>query len=300
MKYTKDVFITKAKQVHGDRYDYSLVEYMGSRTKVDILCSIHGLFTQEPSSHLRGNGCPECGNSKKYTKDAFITKAKQVHGDRYDYSLVEYINSHTKVKILCLEHGRFEQKPYSHLQGIGCKLCGVVSSYTTQRSNTETFITKAKQVHNDSYDYSLVEYINSHTKVKILCLEHGPFEQIPNNHLNGARCPKCSILVSKQELELLDFISTIYKDEIITNTRSIITPYELDIYLPKTKLAFEYNGEFWHEEGVRKPFGYHNMKTKRCEKKGVKLYHIWERDWMGDNNNTKDMIRGLLLSIDKQ
>jgi len=124
---------------------------------------------------------------KKLTQEEFIEKAKLKHGDKYDYSMVEYINWNTKIIIICKEHGEFLQVPNNHLNGRGCFYC----SYDNKRGNKIDFVKKSKILHNDKYDYSLVEYKSAIIKVKIICKEHGIFEQVPNSHLNGATCPRC-------------------------------------------------------------------------------------------------------------
>jgi len=123
-KLTTEEFIKKARAVHGDKYDYSLVEYVNSRKKVKIICKEHGVFEQVASNHLRHQGCPACSGKAKSSTEEFIEKAKSVHGDKYVYSLVEYLNVRTKVKIICRVHGVFEQEVSSHLKGNGCKKCG--------------------------------------------------------------------------------------------------------------------------------------------------------------------------------
>lgn len=128
-KINYDDFIRRAKIVHGDKYDYSKVEYIDSATKICIICKKHNYeFFQTPNNHLRGQGCYLCGKekvSKLYSKntDWFIGKAKSIHGDTYDYSHVNYVNSWTNVRILCRKHGEFEQKPNTHLSGHGCPIC---------------------------------------------------------------------------------------------------------------------------------------------------------------------------------
>ena len=109
--------------MHGDKYDYSNVEYVNNDIKVCIICPIHGEFWQLPNAHLQGHGCCKCANNKKLTTEEFIEKAKEVHGDKYDYSKVEYINNKTKVIITCHIHGEFLQLPNAHLQGHGCDKC---------------------------------------------------------------------------------------------------------------------------------------------------------------------------------
>jgi len=126
---------------------------------------------------------------KKLSTNDFIEKAEKIHGSKYDYSLVEYINSKTKVKIICPEHGEFEQTPNNHYNH-GCSICSAKMEKYNQKS-TNKFIIDAKKIHGSKYDYSLVDYINAHKKVKIICTVHGVFEQKPNNHLNGQNCHLC-------------------------------------------------------------------------------------------------------------
>lgn len=122
----------------------------------------------------------------------FIKKAQKIHNHKYDYSLVEYINCDTKVKIICPIHGEFEQIPYSHLKGFNCLECGRKISNGKHRLSNKDFINKAKLKHGDKYDYSLVEYITKKTKVTIICPIHGEFDQTPDKHLNGQGCYRCS------------------------------------------------------------------------------------------------------------
>ena len=123
-KLTTKEFIEKAKLVHGNKYDYSLVEYYNTSTKVKIICKKHGVFEQTPEKHIQNRGCPVCGGKNKLSTEEFIEKAKSVHGNKYDYSLVKYINSKTKVKILCKNHGVFEQNSNNHLsKKCGCPKC---------------------------------------------------------------------------------------------------------------------------------------------------------------------------------
>ena len=184
-------FIQHAKGIHGDRYDYSKVEYVNNRTKVCIICKEHGEFWQKPYNHLSGKGCPKCANKNMTTID-FILKSKKIHGDKYDYSKAEYKDSHTNVCIICTKHGKFYISPNSHLSGCGCNKCGEISRILKRTSNVAEFLEKAKKIHGDRYDYSKVEYINSSTKICIICKEHGEFWQTPNEHLSGHGCPKCS------------------------------------------------------------------------------------------------------------
>lgn len=187
--YTTEGFIEVAKKIHGDRYDYSKVEYKGSKVKVCIICPEHGGFLMRPNDHITSKqGCPKCAGNYLSNTEEFIGKVRKVHGDKYDYSLVDYKNNKTVVKIICPEHGIFEQIPNSHLSGRGCPVCRRESFL----SNTEGFIEKARKVHGDKYDYSLVEYKNYKSIIKIICSEHGIIETTPNYHLRGVGCVKCA------------------------------------------------------------------------------------------------------------
>ena len=131
--------------------------------------------------------------------EEFIKKAIEKHGDRYDYSKVEYINSSTKVIIICKEHGEFEQTPGNHLTGYNCKECGFLSLANTKSKSIEKFKEEAQKIHNDKYNYSNVVYKNNNTKVLIICKEHGEFQQTPGSHLSGNGCKKCGLKSTSQK-----------------------------------------------------------------------------------------------------
>lgn len=126
---THEQFIEDANKVHNNEYDYSKVKYINNKTEVCIVCPKHGEFFQRPDRHLQGQGCPVCryiksakNNRKEVEK--FIEDARKIHGDRYDYSKVNYINNKTKVCIICPIHGEFWQSPISHINGKhGCPTC---------------------------------------------------------------------------------------------------------------------------------------------------------------------------------
>lgn len=172
--------------LHGSRYDYSSVKYKANSYPVDIICSIHGVFKQKPTYHLRGHGCSVCGGSKPSNTEEFIKKSQVVHGLRYDYSDVDYLNANSKVSISCKLHGSFKQECNSHLQGAGCPICkGGVKQTKLQ------FVEKARLIHGDKYDYSSVSESDGESK-RITCKKHGNFMQIGFVHLRGAGCPKCA------------------------------------------------------------------------------------------------------------
>lgn len=122
-KKSQNDFLLQAKKVHGDVYDYSKVKYVNDATKVIITCKKHGDFEQIPNVHLKGHGCPYCGNNHKYTTKEYVTIASQTHGNKYNYDKTIYKGSHQKVTITCPIHGDFVLMAYQHLQGCGCSKC---------------------------------------------------------------------------------------------------------------------------------------------------------------------------------
>lgn len=201
-------FIAKAKKVHGEKYDYSEVcEDCASHKRVKIICPRHGAFYQTAGNHLSGRGCNKC----KYdtlTKSEFIQKAAEIHNGIYDYSLVNYINNSTPVDIICNQHGIFQQKPSSHLNGNGCLKCkGDKIAAKNIKENQELFkkdktlwfITEARKIHGDKYIYDKASYKKSAKETIIICPIHGEFLQTPNSHLGGCGCEKCG----KDKLSIL-------------------------------------------------------------------------------------------------
>jgi len=172
-KLTTKQFIEKAMKKHGDKYDYSLSVYNGGKSKIKIICPIHGLFTQEVRVHINnGSGCPKCANTiiaKKISMDKkhFLNKSKKIHNNKYDYSLVEYKNAKQNIKIICKIHGIFEQTPNKHLQGQGCPICKVSRGEKEIRQilNNNNIKYKRQQVFDDcknirklQFDFYLPEY----------------------------------------------------------------------------------------------------------------------------------------------
>ncbi len=287
-KLTTQEFIIDAYCKHGDRYNYKLVDSINAKTKVKIICPIHGVFEQTPNNHLQNNGCFKCFGSIKKTNEQFIIDAYCKHGDKYNYKLVDYKNNKTKVKIICPIHGVFEQKPVSHLL-YGCNKCKYITIKDKLSKTDEQFIIDAYYIHGDRYNYKLVDSINTKTKVKIICPIHGVFEQTPDGHTNQQQgCPKCSHIISKQETELQDWLKQYIS--IDTNNRELIKPYELDIVIPKHKLCIEYNGLYWHSEQQGKDKRYHLNKYNLCKDQGYRLIQIWENEWLFKQDIVKSII----------
>ena len=275
-------FILDAEKIHGDRYDYSLVDYKGNKINIDIICRKHGVFKVRPDHFLRGHGCKKCSDEKeKYntlTTEEFIRRSKEIHGDRYDYSLVDYKGIHKNVKIICPIHGVFEQLPNNHLKKLGCSKCSNI-----RKLSKEEFILKANDIHDNKYNYDLVEYINNRTKVKIICPVHGEFLQSPVAHMRNQGCPKCKRSKGEENIEKflirnnIKYITQHTFDDCVDKIK-----LHFDFYLPEYNACIEFDGRQHYHIIVR--FGGEkefldrqrkdNIKNIYCLNNDIKMYRI--------------------------
>jgi hypothetical protein len=267
-------FIDKANIKHLFKYDYSLVNYNTQREKVKIICKVHGEFEQEPKAHLQGKGCFLCGreDSKKTNtknKENFILEAIKVHGYKFEYKDIDYVNRQTKIKIKCSIHGEFEQTPSNHLKGHGCTYC------TYNNKSNEDFLHEAKKIHENKYDYSLVNYRNNKTKIKIICPEHGEFEQSPDHHINRKHgCPLCN--ESKGENEIRKFLTVnginFHSQYSFSDCKNKnVLPF--DFYLPDFNTCIEFNG-IQHYKPIKYFGGMDKFKQQQINDKIKKDYCI--------------------------
>ena len=181
----------EANLIYNNKYDYLDIDRTLNKSKIVIMCKEHGIFKKYYHDHLvRNQGCPNCSKPSKLNNDLFMKRANEIHNSKYDYSKINYKNHNIKICIICDKHGEFMQTPGNHLSGQKCPKCCKNVKYTLQ-----TFIQKANTIHNNRYNYSETEYKNINTKINILCKEHGRFEQIPQYHLQGYGCYKCSNIV---------------------------------------------------------------------------------------------------------
>ena len=296
-KLTLEEFIKRARIIHGDKYDYSKVEYNGMFNKVCIICPIHGEFWQTPVNHLKGKGCSSCGHILTWDKrgridtNKIVELFKEVHGNKYDYSKVKYHDMKTKVCIICPIHGEFWQTPEKHIKRMfGCPKCGVMKRSFKKILSLEDFIGKAKKIHGNKYDYSKVNYINSHTKICIICPIHGEFWQTPNKHLQGQECPECNARNNKHECNLWRKLLEKYKGiEIIHeyHNSNIFGKKSIDIYFPSEKIGVEYQGG-QHFKPIKMFGGYNGFlkiaerdkkKYEECLNNGIKLFYYTDEKW---------------------
>lgn len=293
-------FVKICVEVHDDKYDYSMLEseskYESLQSMVTIVCPDHGPFQQRALSHRYGKGCSKCSKyTDRFDTDRFIEEAKKVHDDKYDYSKVVYVSSNQKVCIVCPDHGAFEQLPYSHKMGQGCRNCSTNSRYV----DTEIFINEATQIHNGKYDYGKVEYITNKCKICITCPHHGDFWQNAASHKKGFGCARCTEHgYSDIANAWLAFVAVTAKDlQHCLNGGEYSIPnsrYKADGYDPASNTIFEFHGDFWHGNPrmyraddmnaiTKTTFGVLYDRTRKKERfvrdQGYAYCVVWESDW---------------------
>ena len=295
----KRILLDKAKVVHGDKYDYSRVEFTNISNKVEIVCRTHGSFWQSLLNHvLNENNCPTCSQADDLlTFEEFLTKARIIHGERYMYRKEAYQNTASMITITCKEHGDFPQRAASHLAGCGCKACFVISN----RLTTDQFIKNAQEIHNNRYDYSKAIYSGSKSKVEIICPKHGSFWQSPNSHVSHrAGCKGC--IQSKGETAVE---SALIKHglEYIQEYRIKPHPYRYDFYLPKRNVFIEFHGYqhykpidiFGGEAGYLDTVRRDEIKMQLAKDANVKLIVLTYLN-LSTGSVEKELIRQLKLS----
>ena len=243
-KQTQQQFINKSISIFGDLLDYSKVDYVNSLTGVVLICKKHREFIIIPKDHIAyKRGCPICSRYK-HNLETFLYAANKIHGIKYNYDKVNYINAKSNVIIGCSAHGDFNQMPDKHINAKqGCPKCSV-----SCRKDLEYIIRRGSEINNGLYDYSQSIFINTFEKMLIICPLHGQFLQTPNNHINHKqRCPCCAVGKSKKEEYWLNDIG-LPNDK---NHRTVILHignkrFIVDGYNPKTNTIYEFYGDFWH------------------------------------------------------
>lgn len=216
---TTEQFISEAISVHGNKYDYSSTLYINKRTKVSIICKVHGEFEQAPSNHLLSSGCRQCSridtgkkrlgkkNNRRVTNtEEFILESKKIHGDYFDYTSTVYKSAKDAVYIKCPKHGEFSQTAHNHLTGFKCNLCAKENISDRFSLGTKSFIEQASRIHKGKYNYSKTKYVNANDKIIITCPDHGDIETYPTHHLNGSDCKHCALEAKTTSLE--EFINS--------------------------------------------------------------------------------------------
>ena len=322
---TKDEFVRRSKEVHGDKYTYDNVVMNGLNKTVNITCPLHGDFPQTPNNHLAGKeGCKKCDSiRRKSNAKEFIQKAQKIHFlydddgkkiPKYTYDNVIYGGSFVNVMITCPIHGDFPQYPSNHLQGAGCDKCAINAS----KSNTKEFIQNAQATkehqHKDGtpkYTYDNVIYVNGKIKVMITCPIHSPtrgdFPQTPNSHLNGRGCPWCKEskgektigrVLFEKNIKLIPFKK--YDDCISYKSKKGISKkgcrkLTFDFYLPDQNTLIEFDGAYHFRKSrisqdyITQVFN-DREKNEYTKAKNIKLIRI---GYLDKENIEEELMKGL-------
>jgi hypothetical protein len=310
----------RANNVHNFNFKYVKESYRNFNKKMKIICPVHGEFEMTPNKHInQGKGCPICGLLSRKTifnTNDFIEKAKNIHGDDYDYSNTHYVDTKTKVCIICKKCGReFWQEPLLHLYGQGCRKCAYEKTAQKRtRINTDTVISLSQNKFGiDEIDYSKTEYTGTKNKICFIChkkdkngKEHGEFWQRIDTHLKGCGCPKCC----KSHLEIIteDVLTKLaisYKREYTFNWLVNKKHLKLDFYLPDYNIAIECQGKQHFEpvsfgmkdkEKINEEFQENierdRIKKKLCNENGIKVIYV--NYWQNDEEITF-LLRNLLI-----
>lgn len=290
-RFNNEKFIEQARKIHGNKYDYSKVQYKNNHENIVIICPEHGEFLQTPASHLKGYGCSKCEkeNFKKIKWENFLSKAKSVHSNKYDYSKSKYINADTKICIICPEHGEFWQTPTHHAEGQGCPICAKYNISKSLRLTQQDIIERAIKIHGNKYDYSNVKYENWDKRVEIKCPIHGAFLQTMHCHVGqGHGCPKCHDSHAEREIEQILKANKIkYETQKSFPWLKFKKPMFIDFYLTDFNIAIEFQGgqhfvpvkysandTISSEDSLKITQERDKEKLRLCTENNLKLYYI--------------------------
>lgn len=291
-KWTPDRFYTEAEQIHGDKFEYVLPEDLKADSKIRARCKTHDYwFTPSIGDHIyKESGCPLCkaetirdsvrASGICADRETFISAARAVHGDAYDYSRVVIGNTGDPVEVICKidGHGSFFPVPSNHVHNKTiCPVCARIEASIKLTKTQEDFIKDCIAIHGDRYDYSKAIYTKASNKVEIICKEHGSFWQVANDHILGRGCHACTAAISRPEIELRSLLEE-FGVKVIPGHK-LSCGLEIDLYCPEHGVGFEYDGLTWHDEDHR-PKMYHKDKDAKAREDGIKIIHIYEDDWV--------------------
>lgn len=294
-KKNKDNYFDAVKLKFGAMFDFTVAEseFTGLNSYINVKCNKCGEFFKVRAGNFlySTKGCPKCTNIRHRTTEDFIKVATEKFGDKFDYSEVNYKNQYTPVKIYCKECKEyFTVVPAFFLTSIhGCPKCAKRHAFMTK----DEFVKKAREIHGDKYDYSEVclNGVNN-SYIKIYCKKcNKPFIQRAINHLCGHGCPNCSNSSSSMEVELYEEIKNNYLGNIIRNDRTVLHPKELDLYFPSGSLAVEMNGNYWHSTASRSDNRHMYHKYLACDKLGIELLSFYEDEWKFNKDYVLSIIR---------
>jgi hypothetical protein len=281
----KEFLIKEFESIHGNKYNYSRVNYTGAKKLIEILCKVenHGSFFQTPDNHKQGKGCIKCAGLDKLSTSTIIDRVKIIHGDKYDYSFVEGGKTNrNKITIINKESNTTHSVSPHSIFNVKTKC-----SISNADNKNLFFIYKAKKIHGNKYDYSKVDYNGNKINVTLICPIHGEFKQKPNIHLQGKGCPICC--ESKGEKIIREFLQKnkiIYKPQHKFNDCKYKNLLPFDFYLPDYNICIEFNGKqhyepvkwFGGEKSFKEQIIRDKIKSEYCKNNNIRLIIIKYND----------------------
>lgn len=280
-------YLMKFKEKHGDKYDYSKVIYLNKRTKIKIICPIHGPFYQLPGNHVN-RGCLLCGHISKghnntIRYEEFLKKSIESHDIKYEYIIDSYKGAKYKVDIICPIHGEFKQLAFHHMNGANCIECDRRRRDKNQTLTQDEAINKLISIHGKKYDYSKVKYINYKSKIVIICQEHGEYTKTYSQHSIGRGCSKCDMSLGERKIfKYLNDNNTNFISEKTFPDCKNINVLSFDFYIPSLNTCIEFDGIQHFESieyfGGNDRFNYmkkcDEIKNNYCINNKIKLIRI--------------------------
>ena len=303
-KWDLEKFVQRSKEVHGNLFSYEASVFKTINTPTEVRCYEHGetpvSFYPTPHDHIKNKTrCPKCKSIaltlrirelRGITQESFLARAREIHGEDYDYSKSVVNRAVDPVEVICHKHDEpfsFFPTPQNHLNSkTGCPICGDEKARLKMVLPLSEFISRCTERHRGKYDYSKVEYKRLHDVVQIGCSNpaHGFFPQLAYEHLAGHGCDKCAYIITKPHMEVFEFLAENWIKGI---NNHVINNREYDIYCPDLDICIEYNGLYWHTNRFQKDPQVHLTKSLIAKKEGIHVIHIWGDDWEFENEKTK-------------
>jgi len=235
-----EIFIEKCIKVYGDVWNFSLLNYIKAIKKVRLICNRGHIIETTPKNHLNGFGCSKCREIETLIKlkNDFIEKSKKIHNN-WNYSMVDYLNNHTKVKLMCESGHTFEQTPMSNLHGNGCPTCS-----NKIKKDTNYFIEHCEKLFNYKYKYPNTNYVNNKEYVEVECSKHGTFKIRASNHMSGRGCKLCNESNGERNIiKILKELNITFERQKKFDGCMLEKHLNFDFYLPEFNCCIEYDGE---------------------------------------------------------
>ena len=292
------------------RYDFSKAQYAGALTRIEgVVCPDHGVFSQYAAQFRKGRGCPQCGaaqrtQTRRTPAEEFFERVAQVHGDCYDYTHTKFTQMNANITVRCAVHGDFTISANKHLyRKQGCGKCEMDAkrkrivqyrhlSAAAKVSNTaQDFFARCAAAHESRYTYPKQEYQGAKEKIRVVCPDHGEFEQAAWAHLSGKGCFQCGAADPQWERDIVRYVQQLG----FTPERSlpVLGGRHIDILVADKKVGIELHGLYWHTES-RRHKTYHREKWEAATAAGLRLLQVFEDEWKDKRTVVESRIAAVL------